>query len=132
MTGGSSRCILVSTKGDTAMALERKLVIKGGVGNALLDTAKLGCKFELEPSERGWKMRIEGAGAERAESIGGLVEEIHCFYYEDDKDQGLHKKWWLSDLKYPVLSYDPLSDILTIEVSERVGFTVDSSEHGKP
>jgi hypothetical protein len=113
------------------MALERKLVIKSGVGRALLDTSKLGCRFDLEPSERGWKMRIEGAGAELAESIGSLVEEIHFFYYEDDKDQGLHKKWWLSDLKCPVLSYDPLSDTLMIEVSERIGFTVDSSEHGK-
>jgi hypothetical protein len=131
-----ARCILLldfipGWQGDRAMALERKLVIKGGVGRALLDTAKLGCKFDLEPSDRGWKMQIEGAGAELAESIESTVEEIHCFYYEDDKDQELHKKWWLSDLKCPVLSYDPLSDTLTIEVSERIGFTVDSSEHGK-
>ncbi|MCD9022181.1 hypothetical protein [Cohnella silvisoli] len=114
------------------MALERKLIIKGGVGRALLDTSKLGCRFDLEPSERGWKMRIEGAGAELAESISRLVEEIHIFYYEDDMEQQHHKKWWLSDLNCPVLSYDPQGDILTIEVSERVGFTVDSSEHGKP
>jgi hypothetical protein len=118
-------------KGDKTMALERKLIIKGGVGRSLLDTSKLGCKFDLEPSERGWTMRIEGPGAELAESIGSLVEEIHFFYYEDDTEQQLHKKWWLSDLKCPVLSYNQQADILTIEVSERVGFTVDSSEHGK-
>ncbi len=113
------------------MALERKLIIKGGVGRALLDTSKLACRFTLEPSERGWKMLIEGAGAELAESIGSLVQEIHFFYYEDDNERQLQKKWWLSDLDCPDLSYDAISDILTIDVSERIGFTVDSSEHGK-
>lgn len=112
------------------MGVEKKLVIKGGVGRALLDTSKLGCKFTLEPSARGWKMQIEGAGAQLATVIEGLVQEIHFFYYENNSENGDHKKWWLSDVACPVLSYDTLHDILTIDVSERIGFTVDSSEHG--
>ncbi|BBI36290.1 hypothetical protein [Cohnella abietis] len=111
------------------MAMEKRLIVKGGVGRALLDTSKLGCGFTLEPSERGWKMEIEDVSAEMAESLKGLVEEIHFFYYEDDKEQQSHQKWWLSDLKYPLLAYDSDNSLLTIEVSERVGFTVDSSEH---
>lgn len=114
------------------MALDCKIVVKSGVGRALLDTSKLGCAFTLNPSERGWEIQIKGAGAELAGTISGLVEEIHFFYYEDDYDQDLHSKWWLSDLSCPVLHYEQSSDTLTIEVSERVGFTVDSSEHGKP
>ncbi|WP_372663639.1 hypothetical protein [Cohnella sp.] len=113
------------------MALQKKLVIKSGVGRALLDTSKLECKFTLEPSERGWKIQLEGAGAEQAAVLERLVQEIHFFYYEDDKEQDIHKKWWLSDLSCPILSYDVPGDLLTIEVSQRVGFTVDSSEHGR-
>lgn len=113
------------------MALERKLIVKGGVGRALLDTSKLGCEFTLKPSERGWIIQITGAGTELAGTIASLVEEIHFFYYEDDYVQDHHNKWWLSDLSCPVLVYEQSSDTLTIEVSERVGFTVDSSEHGK-
>lgn len=113
------------------MILQQKLVIKSGVGRALLDTSKLGCKFTLEPSERGWKIQLQGAGAERAAELEGLVQEIHFFYYEDDHEQDLHKKWWLSDLACPILSYDASEDLLTIEVSERVAFTIDSSEHGQ-
>lgn len=112
------------------MALNRKLIIKGGVGRALLDTSKLGCRFTLEPSERGWKMQIEDVNPELAASIESLSNEIHLFYYEDDEESQIHKKWWLSDLDCPVLTYDPQGAALTIEVSERVGFTVDSSEHG--
>jgi hypothetical protein len=113
------------------MALEKKLIIKGGVGRALLDTSKLGCPFTLEPSERGWTMVVSGAGSELAGTIVRLMEEIHCFYYEDDREVKSHRKWWLSDLSCPSIAYDAPNDTLTIEMSERVGFTVDSSEHGK-
>ncbi|TFE19424.1 hypothetical protein [Cohnella luojiensis] len=113
------------------MALQRKLIIKGGVGRALLDTSKLGCKFTLEQSPRGWKMQIADVQAELAASLESMIQEIHFFYYEDDEELRSHHKWWLSDLDCPVMSYDPQSATLTIEVSERVGFTVDSSEHGQ-
>ena len=111
------------------MALNRKLIVKGGVGRALLDTSKLGCRFTLVASERGWKIQIDDVNAELAASLASLVQEIHFFYYEDDDEKQLHKKWWLSDLDCPVLTYDAQSLSLIIEVSERVGFTVDSSEH---
>jgi hypothetical protein len=111
------------------MAIQTKLIIKGGVGRTLLDTSKLGCEFSLETSDRGWKMRIEDVNAELAASLERLIQEIHCFYYEDDKEREYHKKWWLSDLSCPVMSYDAQDERLTIEMSERVGFTVDSSEH---
>jgi secreted Zn-dependent insulinase-like peptidase len=111
------------------MAINTKLVIKSGVGRALLDTSKLGCRFALEPSDRGWMVRIEGVNAELAATIESLVQEIHFFYYEDDAEREHHKKWWLSDLSCPILSYDAQDERLSIEVSERVGFTVDSSEH---
>ena len=111
------------------MALKKKLIVKGGVGRALLDTSQLGCRFTLESSERGWKMRIEDVNEELAAAIESLVQEIHFFYYEDDEEAQVHEKWWLSDLDCPILSYAPQEATLTIEVSERVGFTVNSSEH---
>jgi len=111
------------------MALKRKLIVKGGVGRALLDTSKLDCQFTLQASERGWKMQIEDVSSELAALLESLVQEIHFFYYEDDEEQQFHKKWWLSDLHCPILTYDAQSSTITIEVSERVGFTVDSSEH---
>lgn len=113
------------------MPLQKKLVIKSGVGRALLDTSKLECKFTLESSERGWKIQLKGAGAVQAAALEDLVQEIHFFYYEDDLEQDIHKKWWLSDLACPLLAYDASNDLLVIEVSQRVGFTVDSSEHGQ-
>lgn len=111
------------------MTLHKKLIVKGGVGRALLDTSKLGCGFVLEPSDRGWKMSINDVNAELAGMLENLVQEIHFFYYEDDEELQSHKKWWLSDLDCPVLTYDGNGSNLTIEVSERVAFTVDSSEH---
>jgi hypothetical protein len=111
------------------LSLEKKLVVKNGVGRALLDTSKSSCKFTLEPSQRGWLVSIEGVGAPLAATIEELKMEIHFFYYEDDEELNSHHKWWLSDLAIPALSYDALSDQLIIEVSERIGFTVDSSDH---
>lgn len=111
------------------MAVVRKLIVKGGVGRSLLDTSKLNCLFALDSSERGWKMTIANVNAELATSIESVIQEIHCFYYEDDLENQTHKKWWLSDLDCPVIAYDPQGKSLMIEVSERVGFTVDSSEH---
>ncbi|WP_239615741.1 hypothetical protein [Cohnella mopanensis] len=112
------------------MALTKKLVVKGGVGRALLDTAKLGCEFTLDPSERGWKMDIGNVDARLAEQIVSLAQEVHFFYYEDNEEEQYHRKWWISDLDCPVISYEPNAAKLTIEASERIGFTVDSSEHG--
>ncbi|QMV41806.1 hypothetical protein [Cohnella cholangitidis] len=112
------------------MGLNKKLVVKSGVGRALLDTSKQGCQLALEPSERGWTMKIGNVGKELAEQIEGLAQEIHCFYYEDDEERQHHFKWWLSDPDCPVIAYESGANKLTIEVSERIGFTVDSSEHG--
>jgi hypothetical protein len=116
-------------KGAEAVALIRKLVAKSGVGRALLDTSKQDCPFTLEPCERGWRLRIGKVDSDLATELSALVQEIHFFYYEDDPERNEHRKRWLSDLGCPLFSYEPDNASLTIEVSERVGFTVDSTEH---
>ncbi|WP_204602699.1 hypothetical protein [Cohnella boryungensis] len=111
------------------MVLNRKLVAKSGVGRALFDTSKQDFPFTLEPCERGWRLRIGKVDMDMATELNALVQEIHFFYYEDDPERDEHRKWWLSDVGCPQLSYEPDNAALTIEVSERVGFTVDSTEH---
>lgn len=104
-------------------AIHKKLLIKQVIGRLLLDTDQSGCAFTLEPDAEGWLISLQNVPPTAGAEIKRLEDDLNLFYFEENRETGELRKWWLYDLDVPAMNWDAEQQTLTLRVSSRVGYT---------
>ncbi|MCZ8520793.1 MULTISPECIES: hypothetical protein [Paenibacillus] len=105
--------------------IRRTLLIKHVTGRFLLDSRNLGNAFgfTLEERDGQWSVEAHGVAPSVIREIVRLSDELNLFYFEEDKEAGTLRKWWLYGKNAPRVAGNEDAGTLSLSLDTRTAYS---------